>query len=75
MAQTFAEVYAEQRRAAREWREANKEDIARRVAEFRRAYDKIVEDFRLCIAGDYCDLYLVDIDQKPSSAWVARLEP
>lgn len=60
----------ERERKDKEWREANSEDIERRVAEFRSAYGKIVEQYRIQICWDYGgELLLVDIDQK---SWVAQ---
>lgn len=54
----------------KEWAENNSEDIERRVAEFRRAYDKIVEEYRVQISWDYGgELCLADIDQK---CWLAQ---
>lgn len=76
MGQTLAEVYEEQHRAAEEWREANKEDIAHRVAEFRRAYDKIVEEYRIRISSDGSGTFhLEDIDQKVGWGGVADFDP
>lgn len=67
-------AYEERNRKHEEWREANKDDIARRVAKFRLAYDKIVEECRIRITSDGSGTYgLEDIDQK--DGWVADFDP
>ena len=65
---------AERNRKAAEWREDNKEDIARRIAGFRRAYGEIVEEWRIRITENGgSGPMLVDIYQ--DIGWVGYFEP
>ena len=64
-AKVFPRGVEERNRKYEKWRAANKEDIARRMAEFWASYDELVEQHRLCIGQDGSGtLLLFDIDHK-----------